>query len=101
MSLEVNKINMKKRKSSAIKLFFLFATLGAFPFLYPAMQFQTQNMGRVYVRSFEVSLSDRIAPMPKNPVLAMTVLEPKNSPEKALSPINPALGSEVQPDSIE
>ena len=77
---------MKNRKLSAMKLFFLFATLGAFPFLYPAIQFQGQDMSQSHERSFKINLSDRMAPMTK---------------KIALTPIDPILGSEVQPDPVE
>ena len=92
---------MKKHKLSAVKLFFLFATLGAFPFLFPAMQFQTQNMGQVYNRSFEVNLSDRRMPVPQNQGITFERSELQTLSAKALQPINPSLGPEVQPDSID
>ncbi len=92
---------MKKNKLGAIKLFFLFATLGTFPFLYPAMQFQHQNMPMNYDRAFEVQLSNKQILLPSNPLTISESLEDKIATSKALAPIDPVLGSEVQPDSIE
>ena len=92
---------MKKHKLGAVKLFFLFATLGAFPFLYPAMQFQHQSMPMTYDRAFEVRLNNKQVSMPINSLIIPESLEHKLAPSKALAPIDPALGSEVQPDSIE
>ena len=91
---------MKKNKIGAIKLFFLFATLGAFPFLYPATQYQHQNMPFDYVRAFEVQLMNEQAAMPKNPSLS-TERPDSQTLSKVLLPIDPALGSEVQPDPVD
>ena len=92
---------MKKRKLSTVKLFFLFATLGAFPFLYPAMQFQNQTMGQGYERSFEINMANRLVPKPANPSLSNELLETRKAVLKELSPIDPVLGSEVQPDPVD
>jgi len=85
----------------AIKLFFLLATVGAFPFLYPGMQFQPQIMPMGYDRTFEVQLANKQVFLPANPLLLPESMEDKIATSKALAPIDPVLGSEIQPDSIE
>ncbi len=77
---------MKKHKVSAIKLFFLFATLGAFPFLYPAMQIQAPKP-MSYNHAIPPDLTDHLAPVPAHSTV--------------LVPIDPDLGSEIKPDPIE
>ncbi len=81
---------MKKHKIGAIKLFFLFATLGVLPFLYPATQYRYQPMPMDHGRAFDIQLLDKQA-----------TISVDTSMSAALRPIDPALGSEVQPDSIE
>ena len=92
---------MKKRKLNAIKLFFLFATVGAFPLLYPGTQFQKGSMGVDYDRSFDVHLNEMEILSPANPPILTDKLKNYLPSSQTLQPIDPALGLEVQPDPIE
>ena len=92
---------MKKHKVSAIKLFFLFATLGAFPFLYPAMQMPQQNMAMNYDRSFDVRLAGKTVLLPVDPAISIEKFDSQKPASQVFVPIDPALGSEIKPDPIE
>ena len=92
---------MKKSKIGAIKLFFLFATLGVFPFLYPTMQAQNQRMDMNYHRSFDIRLTDKQVPLPVDRSLLTEKIDLQKHASNALVPIDPALGSEAKPDPIE
>ncbi len=81
---------MKKHKINTLKLFFLFATIGAFPYLYPAIQFQAPSGSLISNANFKpLSIDSKI------------VFSESSAKVMDLAPIDPALGSEIQPDPVE
>ena len=91
---------MKKIRANAIKLLFIIGALGSFPFFWPGVQFQHQ-ISMNYSRSFDVRLPEYRVPFPVSTEVGYGDLTRERPGTSQLAPIEPVLGPEVQPDTIE